>query len=102
MNKQNSVVMRGLNAETLTMIRTRFMLDWQKEYAAKFPFRLFELQEQLLRAGLFPAYNQWIFGASQNLTGYQNWTGTHISDAEAFNKFQRGRIFKIPSGQYYH
>lgn len=102
MNKQNSVVIRGLNAETLTMIRTRFMLDWQKDYAEKFPFRLFELQEQLLREGLFPAYNQWIFGASQNLTGYQNWTGTHISEAENFNKFQRGRVFKIPSGQYYH
>ncbi|MEO8961712.1 MAG: tetratricopeptide repeat protein [Ginsengibacter sp.] len=102
MNKQNSVVIRGLSAETLTMIRTRFMLDWQKDYAGKFPFRLFELQEQLLREGLFPAYNQWIFGASQNLTGYQNWTGTHNSESEAFNKFQRGRVFKIPSGQYYH
>lgn len=102
MNKQNSVVIRGLNAETLTMIRTRFILDWQKDYAGKFPFKLFELQEQLLREGLFPAYNQWIFGASQNLTGYQNWTATHTSESEQFNKFQRGRVFKIPSGQYYH
>ncbi|MEO9003777.1 MAG: tetratricopeptide repeat protein [Ginsengibacter sp.] len=102
MNKQNSVVIRGLSAETLTMIRTRFVLDWQQDYADKFPFRLFELQSQLLREGLFPAYNQWIFGASQNLTGYQNWTGTHTSESEQFNKFQRGRVFKMPSGQYYH
>jgi hypothetical protein len=95
-------VLRGLNAETLTMIRTRFMLDWEKDYAEKFPFRLFELQEQLLKEGLFPAYNQWIFGASQNLTSYQNWMSAHAVEAEAFNKFQTGRIFKIPSGQYYH
>ena len=102
MNKQNSVVLRGLNAETLTMIRTRFILDWEKDYTEKFPFRLFELQEQLLKEGLFPAYNQWIFGASQNLTAYQKWMNTHATEAEAFNKFQKGRIFKIPSGQYYH
>ena len=48
MNKQNSVVINGLNAETLTMIRTRFILDWDKTYAEKFPFRLFEHQEQFL------------------------------------------------------
>jgi Tfp pilus assembly protein PilF len=102
MNKQNSVVLRGINAETLTMIRTRFILDWEKDYDEKFPFRLFELQAQLLKEGLFPAYNQWIFGASQNLTAYQNWTSAHIPEAESFNKFQKGRIFKIPTGQYYH
>ncbi|MEO9021632.1 MAG: tetratricopeptide repeat protein [Ginsengibacter sp.] len=102
MNKQNNIVLRGISAETLTMIRTRFILDWYKDYADKFPFRLFQLQEQLLAQGLFPAYNQWIFGAAQSLVSYQNWTGTHAQETEALNKFQRGRIFKIPAGQYYH
>jgi len=102
MNKQNSVVIRGINAETLTMIRTRFILDWNKNYAKKFPFRLFELQEQLLEEGLFPAYNQWIFGASDNLVAYQVWTSNHPSEAEALKKFQNGRTFRIPEGQYYH
>ena len=102
MNKQNSVVINGLNAETLTMLRTRFILDWERTYAEKFPFRLFDLQEQLLGEGLFPAYNQWIFGATQNLSNYQNWISTHAEEYEAFNKFQKGRIFKIPGGQYYH
>ncbi len=102
MNKQNSVAIRGLNAETLTMIRTRFILDWDTSYAAKFPFRLFELQENLLKEGLFPAYDQWIFGAAQNLSAYQNWTGVHNEEYLAFNKFQQGRIFKIPGNQYYH
>lgn len=102
MNDQNNVVLRGINPQTLTMIRTRFILDWDKNYAAKFPFKLFQYQEQLLEDGLFSAYNQWIFGASQNLAVYQNWTNTHSDEAGAFDKFQRGRVFKIPSGQYYY
>lgn len=102
MNKQNSIAIQGLNAETLTMIRTRFILDWNKAYLKKFPFRLFDLEENLLEEGLFPAYNQWIFGAAQNLSAYQNWTGAHGEEYLAFNKFQEGRIFKIPEKQYYH
>lgn len=101
MNKQNPVVIRGINPETLTMIRTRFILDWNKNYAEKFPLRLFELQEHLLQEGLFPAYNQWIFGASQNLAAYQNWTNNHPTETEALKKFQNGRTFKMPEGQYY-
>ena len=102
MNKQNNVVINGLSAETLTMIRTRFILDWNQSYAKKFPFRLFEKQEQLLVDGLFPAYNEWIFGAAQNLANYQSWISTHAEEYAAFNKFQQGIIFKIPGGQYYH
>lgn len=102
MNKQNSIAIKGLNAETLTMVRTRFILDWNKTYLKKYPFRLFDLHENLLEEGLFPAYNQWIFGAAQNLSAYQNWTGAHGEEYLAFNKFQEGRIFKIPERQYYH
>lgn len=102
MNKQNSVVIKGINAETLTMIRTRFILDWNKDYAAKFPSRLFDLQKELLERGLFPVYNQWIFGAVQNLAAYQVWTSVHSAEYDSFNKFQKDRIFKIPTGQYYH
>lgn len=101
LNQQNSIVMRGLNAETLTMIRTRFILDWDKSYADKYPFKLFQLQEQFLQEGLFTAYNEWIFGASQNLAAYQNWTGTHSAEYDAFNNYQKTHVFRIPSGQYY-
>ena len=101
MNKQNSVVMRGINAESLTMIRTRFILDWAMEYKEKFPFYLFEFQEQMLQLGLFQAYNQWIFGAAQNLAAYETWTQTNNKENTDFIKFQRERIFKMPKGQYY-
>jgi len=102
MNNQNTIVVNGLNAETLTMIRTRFILEWDRTYAKNFPFALFAKQQQLLTEGIFPAYDQWIFGAAQNLASYQNWIGTHPEEYAAFNKFQQGRIFRIPDGQYYH
>lgn len=102
MNKQSSLVTSGINAETLTMIRTRFILDWYVNYAGKFPFRLFDLQRQLLQNGMFDAYNQWIFAAAQNLPAYQNWTTAHSQEYNEFSRFQKGRIFKIPRGQYYH
>lgn len=101
MNKQSSVAASGINAESITMIRTRFILDWFQDNAAKFPFRLFDLQKQLLQEGLFDAYNQWIFGSVQNLAVYQNWTITHSTDYNDFSHFQKGRIFKLPAAQYY-
>ena len=101
MNKQSGVAAQGINAETLTMIRTRFILDWSVTNKSKFPYKLFEYQQQLLQEGLFDAYNQWIFGSSENLAAYQNWTLTHKEDYNAFTSFQRGRIFKVPVGQGY-
>lgn len=102
MNKQSSVASAGINAESLTMIRTRFILDWYTSNAAKFPFKLFELQRQLLQDGLFDAYNQWIFAVSQNLPAYQAWIGNHSREYNELNRFQKSRIFKVPAGQYYH
>jgi tetratricopeptide (TPR) repeat protein len=100
--KQNSLAASGINPETLTMIRTRFILDWFNSFSSKFPFRLFEYQLQLLRDGMFDAYNQWLFGTVQNLVTYQNWTTAHGVEYDEFSKFQKGRIFKIPPKQYYH
>lgn len=102
MNKQSSLAASGINAETLTMIRTRFILDWDVSYAAKFPFKLFQLQKQYIQEGLFNAYNQWVFATAQNLPAYQSWTNTHSQEYNDLNRFLQGRIFKIPAGQYYH
>jgi tetratricopeptide (TPR) repeat protein len=102
MNKQSSLASSGINAETLTMIRTRFILDWEAGYAAKFPFKLFQLHKQYIQEGLFNAYNQWVFATAQNLPAYQNWTTTHSQEYNDFNRFLQGRMFKVPAGQYYH
>ncbi|MDB5196199.1 MAG: tetratricopeptide domain protein [Flaviaesturariibacter sp.] len=101
MSKQSSLLSRGMNVDVLTMIRTRFILDWSKTYAAKFPFKLFDYQQQLIREGMFDAYNQWLFSTTQNLPAYETWSKTHAEAFAKFNTFQRSRIFKIPTGQYY-
>ncbi|MEO7768801.1 MAG: hypothetical protein ABIS01_15330, partial [Ferruginibacter sp.] len=92
----------GIDPETLTMIRARFVLEWFHDSGAKYPNRLFEYHRQLLQEGMFDAYNQWLFGTVQNLAAYQNWINAHSSDNNEFTRFQRGRIYKIPPGQNYH
>lgn len=101
MHAQLPQTLYGLNAETLTMIRTRFILDWFEQHQTQFPYKLFEYQQQLLRSGLFNAYNQWIFGSAQNLQQYNRWINAHPEEYEAFTRFQRSRVFKMPEGQFY-
>lgn len=101
MSKQASLVDRGITTETLTMIRSRFILDWFTTYGTKFPFRLFDYQRQLMQEGMFEAYNQWLFGTVENLAAYDTWTKTHSEAYTNFSNFQKNRVFKIPNGQYY-
>ena len=99
--KQSALTAKGLTVETLTMIRTKFILDWYAQHAAKFPFRLFDYQQQLLRTGMFEAYNQWLFGPIENLAAFDQWTKTNAEAYKKFTSFQRNRVFKMPSGQFY-
>jgi len=99
--KQASLANKGINTEVLTMIRTRFILDWFNTNRSKYPFKLFEYHQQLIRDGMFDAYNQWLFGTVENLPAYDNWTKTNADQYAKFSKFQKNRVFKLPSGQYY-
>ena len=101
-SKQAKASTEGITPTSLTMIRTRFMLDWFQKYGTSLPFRLFEYHRQLLKEGMFDAYNQWLFGAAQDLTAFQNWTRTHADEYNKFINFQKGRIFKLPANQYYN
>jgi Tfp pilus assembly protein PilF len=100
-NKQTGLANKGITPEVLTMIRSRFILDWYQTYGSKYPFKLFDYQRQLLQEGMFEAYNQWLFGAVDNLAAYDAWTKAHADQYEAFDKFQRNRVFRMPAGQYY-
>jgi Tfp pilus assembly protein PilF len=101
MSKQSSLANHGITTETLTMIRSRFILEWFDKYAARFPYKLFDFQRQLLQEGIFNAYNQWLFGTVENLATYDNWTKTHDEEYKNFIGFQKTRVFKMPAGQYY-
>jgi len=100
-NKQSSLTAKGITIESLNMIRTRFILDWYANYASRFPFRLFDYQQQLIREGMFDAYNQWLFGPVDNLASFDQWTKTHSEAYAKFTAFQKGRVFKMPQGQHY-
>jgi Tfp pilus assembly protein PilF len=102
LNKQSAMVSQGITVESLGTLRSKFIVDWFTNNATKFPFRLFDYQQQLLKEGMFDAYNQWIFGAAQNLPAFQAWTSAHADEYNRFINFQKGRVLKIPTGQYYH
>jgi tetratricopeptide (TPR) repeat protein len=92
---------KGITIDVLTMVRTKFILDWFNTYASKYPFKLFEYEQQLIREGMFEAYNQWLFGTVDNLSAFDQWTKANSEAYNKFSNFQKNRVFKMPSGQYY-
>lgn len=101
MTDQSSAVSLGVTPESLNILRSKFILEWFDKFAGKYPFRLFEYEQQLMKEGLFDAYNQWVFGASIALASFQSWTAAHADDYNRFISFQKGRVFKMPPGQNY-
>ena len=101
MTDQAQTINLGVTTESLGILRSKFILEWFEKYADKYPFRLFEYQRQLLKEGMFDAYNEWAFGASMGLASFQNWTTQHADDYNRFINFQKGRVFKVPTGQNY-
>jgi len=100
-SKQNAIASEGISVNTLTMIRTGFILDWYNDKTEKYPFHLFEYHQLLLREGLFDAYNQWLFGSSENLSAFQSWTQLHNQDYAALTKYLKSNPYQVPAGEYY-
>lgn len=71
------LALNGISTETLTMIRTRFLMDWERNYALWYPFTLFSRHQQLIRNGYFDSYNQWLFGEVENPEQFQAWNRFH-------------------------
>jgi tetratricopeptide (TPR) repeat protein len=100
-DKLSALTAKGITIESLNMIRTRFILDWYNTYASKFPFKLFDYQQQLIRNGMFEAYDQWLFGPVDNLAAFDQWAKANSEAYTKFTDFQKGRIFKMPQNQHY-
>ncbi|MFY7652981.1 MAG: tetratricopeptide repeat protein [Chitinophagaceae bacterium] len=97
-----NLMKEGVNFNHLLAFRTRFILDYfNSGVANKMPFKLFDFQQQLLREGLFEAYNAWIFLAAESPANYQTWINAHPSESAAFTAFQQSRLYQMPAGQYY-
>ena len=102
-SKQFDIVAeKGITTSTLTMIRTKFILDWYNDKTEKYPFKLFDFHLKLLREGLFESYNQWLFGSSENLPSFQNWTQLHNQEYNEFMLNFKANPFKPVKDQFYH
>lgn len=83
------LALNGISTETLTMIRTRFIMEWERQFAQQYPFTLFSRHQQMIRNGYFDAYNQWLFGEVENAEQYQAWNRFHekaVPELEAWLK----------------
>ena len=98
---QADVASNGITPETLTMIRSRFVLNWYDKLGTKYPYKLFDQMQFLLREGMFEAYNQWLFGPVTDMSQYQRWANTNSQKVNEFAYFQKNRVFKMPPGQFY-
>ncbi|NDF99169.1 MAG: hypothetical protein EB101_09650 [Chitinophagia bacterium] len=98
--KASTVMVQGLSRETLTMARTRFVLDWFKQYGERYPCRLFDHHQQLLKAGLFEAYDQWLFGEAENKTRFDQWKTSNVEDYSKLESFLFNRVFKLSRYPY--
>ncbi len=84
------VLADGYSTENLTMLRTRFSMEWSARYAAQYPFTLFNYWDDLLRAGHFDAYNQWVFGQAENQAQYNAWLKFHPEAVPAYERYAAG------------
>ncbi|MFT4092640.1 MAG: tetratricopeptide repeat protein [Niabella sp.] len=99
--KQSGISAQGITPESLAMIRTRFVLDWNAAYAKQFPFKLFDYHQQLMKDGLFDSYNAWMFGPVADQKAFESWANAHKEEYDKFTEYHTSRIFKMPAGQVY-
>jgi len=100
--KQFKSVQNGIDANSLSLLRTRFIIDWFKDDNSDYSYQLFSFHQNLLRNGIFEAYNQWLLGSSDNLDAFNNWTKNHQQEYSQFINYYKSITFKIPVNQFYN
>ncbi|HVB04343.1 MAG TPA: tetratricopeptide repeat protein [Chitinophagaceae bacterium] len=99
---QDAVISTGITTESLIMLRTRFLIEWENTYQAQYPFALFSYQLKLLRKGFFGAYNQWIFGPAANPALFHNWMNLHKEDYDNMISYIQDHPFAPVAGEFYN
>ena len=95
------VVSDGITTENLTMVRTRFLMDWNAKYAAKYSYALFAYQDYLIRNGLFDIYNEWLFGKAESVTEYNAWIQFHPVEMDIFLEKRKAYSLRPLSTEMY-
>lgn len=89
MLQQAPSISDGLGTENLIMLRTRFAMMWERQYANLYPSTLFAYQDKMLHDGVFDAYNQWLFGATDNSTEFANWVKMNTKEYSAWGEWAK-------------
>jgi len=100
--QQSAVMTDGVTVENLIMARVRFLNQWQKSYARRYPFALFQYWDDLLRNGYFDAYNQWLFAPAINPAEYNSWKTFHPDILPTFETYQKTNPFTPQARQSYN
>lgn len=96
------VVSDGITIDNLTMLRARFVMDWMTNYNSKFPFSLFTYQDKMLRDGVYEAYNQWLWGKTENANQFEAWKRFHPEAIPSFENWIRNNKFYTTAGDFYN
>jgi len=100
--KLTPVISDGITTENLTMVRTRFLMDWFSAYGDKYPFSLFAYQDQLLRNGFFDIYNEWLFAKAESPQEYTAWTKFHQNAIPQFQAWQSRHALQPVAADFYN
>lgn len=99
-DKNVAAMTTGVNVESLAMLRTRIILDWDLKYAAKYPYPLLTYHEKLIKSGNFQSYNQWLFGANENSTVFSTWIKNNTEAYSGFEKWMQRNPLQMNSSDF--
>ena len=102
LRRQAPVVAGGVTTESLTMLRTRFLIEWNEEWAKRYPSALFRYQDEMLRTGVFEAYNQQLLGRAEAGSGFEKWVEFHTRAIPDFAAWIAANPFKKPKDEFYN
>ena len=84
----------GIGVENLTMIKTRFLMEWMTDHASAYPFELFNYQDQLIRNGWMDIYCEQLYGMNESKNQYDAWNRFHTNDIHRFLNWQADNYFR--------
>jgi tetratricopeptide (TPR) repeat protein len=88
--------------EAVISVRETFIKTWfEQKYNMKYPFSLFEFEKQLLDAGHFGSYSQWVM-MKCNATEFQAWHKEHSKQYADFVEWYKKHPLNIQNSQEIH
>jgi len=100
--KLSPVISDGITTESLTMLRTRFLMEWYSSYANKYPYSLFAYQDEMARSGFFDVYNEWLFAKMENLQQYEAWNKFHDGAMSKFDTWANEHALHPEKNEFYN